>query len=64
MRCTRRIVNEMEFRMLRKARSFSPSPHAATMKGFLSRDPIAFSVATAASASLRIRVPRARVAFC
>jgi len=34
MRRTRGIVNEMEFRMLREAKSFSPSPHAGTMKGF------------------------------
>ncbi|WP_375313342.1 hypothetical protein WHZ77_08955 [Bradyrhizobium sp. A5] len=34
MRRARRIVNEMEFRMLREAGSFSPSAHAGTMKRF------------------------------
>jgi hypothetical protein len=34
MRGDRGIVNEMEFRMLREARSFSPSPHTRTIKRF------------------------------
>jgi hypothetical protein len=34
MRRARRIVNEMEFRMWREARSFSPLLRATTMKGF------------------------------
>jgi hypothetical protein len=34
MRRGRRIVNEMEFRMWREARSFSPSAPAGTMKRF------------------------------
>jgi hypothetical protein len=34
MRRARRIVNEMEFRMWREARSFSPSAHGTAMKRF------------------------------
>jgi hypothetical protein len=34
MRRARRIVNEMEFRMWREAKSFSPSARPVTMKGF------------------------------
>jgi hypothetical protein len=34
MRRARRIVNEMEFRMLRKVKSLSPSARADAMKGF------------------------------
>jgi hypothetical protein len=34
MRRGRRIVNEMEFRMLSGAKSFSPSARMETMKGF------------------------------
>ncbi|MBC9878898.1 hypothetical protein G8O24_16280 [Bradyrhizobium sp. INPA01-394B] len=36
MRRTRCIVNEMEFRMLREAKSFSPPARVETMKGFSS----------------------------
>jgi hypothetical protein len=34
MRRARRIVNEMEFRMWREAKSFSPPAPTGTMKGF------------------------------
>jgi hypothetical protein len=66
MRRGRRIVNEMEFRMLCARKSFSPSTRVETMKGFLERI-FADALACAARrrslccfnfAHLRLRTPR------
>jgi hypothetical protein len=63
MRRARRIVNEMEFRMLRAAKSFSPSSRAGTVKGFSRPGPFVISITTAASASLQHCFAPAHVAF-
>ncbi|MCP3369626.1 hypothetical protein [Bradyrhizobium cajani] len=51
MRRARRIVNEMEFRMWREAKSFSPAARAGTMKGFSPMHLSAERAAPAAPAS-------------
>jgi hypothetical protein len=51
MRRVRRIVNEMEFRMWREAKSFSPSVRARTMKGFPPMHRLAETGATPSAAS-------------
>jgi hypothetical protein len=63
MRRVWRIVNEMEFRMLRAARSFSPSTRAPTTKGFFGFVAIDDHVATPSSAQSPRRSGAARIAF-
>ncbi|WP_143105938.1 hypothetical protein [Bradyrhizobium sp. Gha] len=55
MRRTRRIVNEMEFRMWREAKSISPFARTATMKRFqLMHHPANAHRGSAAASLLRI----------
>jgi hypothetical protein len=56
MRRAGHIVNEMEFRMLRTAKSFSPSTRADTMKAFSPMCQLANPITTPGFASLS-RIP-------
>jgi hypothetical protein len=61
MRRAGRIVNEMEFRMLREAKSFSPPARVDTMKGFSPMRRLAIprrdSIICIILAHLRLRAP-------
>jgi hypothetical protein len=63
MRRARDIVNEMEFRMLREAKSFSPSPRTDAMKGFSRRRLPAMDVATSHRHHLHASFLRAPAVF-
>jgi len=57
MRRGRRIVNEMEFRMWRDAKSFSPSARAGTMQRFQVMHRPAMRTATPATCSILAHLP-------
>jgi hypothetical protein len=63
MRRAGRIVNEMEFRMLREAKSFSPPARVDTMKGFSPMRRLTILAGTPSSASSLRTFGCARPAF-
>ncbi|WP_339031523.1 hypothetical protein WHZ78_25485 [Bradyrhizobium symbiodeficiens] len=63
MRRVRRIVNEMEFRMWREAKSFRPSADAGTMQRFSLMLHSARMRRDSLSASFAVRHAQAHAAF-